>query len=299
MPIPVDVEVRFVSSLGDQLLFDHMDAEEELGRPFKYDITLLSERGDLVLSDLLGQLVTVELDLPDTTLTPNDSIRYFNGYVTRFSRQGAHRQFHVYSATVRPWLWLLTQASNCRIFQDMTVPEIIKQVFRSHGLTDFEESLTEDYAPREFVVQYRESAFIFVSRLMENEGIYYFFKHEATKHTLVLADSYSAHDTVNGYEEVPYIRPGNVQQALPDHLDSWEISQQIGPGTVILNDFNFETPKSNLLTKRSAPNAHEKADFDAYDYPGDYLKSEAYARRLRELSTLDLPSCRRLSERSP
>jgi uncharacterized protein involved in type VI secretion and phage assembly len=110
MPIPVDVEVRFVSSLGDQLLFHHMDAEEELGRPFKYDITLLSERGDLVLGDLLGQLVTVELDLPDTTPTPNDGIRYFNGYVTRFSRQGAHRQFHVYSATVRPWLWLLGQS---------------------------------------------------------------------------------------------------------------------------------------------------------------------------------------------
>jgi type VI secretion system secreted protein VgrG len=194
----------------------------------------------------------------------------------------------VYSATVRPWLWLLTQASNCRIFQDKTVPEIIKQVFRSHGLTDFEESLTEKYAPREFVVQYRETDFNFVSRLMETEGIYYFFKHEATKHTLVLADSYSAHDTVDGYEDVPYIRPGSLQQALPDHLDGWEVAQQIEPGTVILNDFNFETPKSNLLAKRSAPNSHERADFEDYDYPGKYLKGadgETYARlRLEELN---------------
>jgi type VI secretion system secreted protein VgrG len=265
-----------------------MDVEEELGRPFRYDLTLLSESGDLVLSDLLGQRVTVELDLPSTTPTPNDGVRYFNGYVTRFSRQGAHRSFHVYSATVRPWLWLLTKTSNCRIFQEKTVPEIIKEVFRSHGLTDFEESLMSDYSPREFVVQYRETDFNFVSRLMEHEGIYYFFKHDSTKHTLVLADSSSAHTTVNGYATVPYIRPGSVQQALPDHLDDWGISQQIETGTVTLNDFNFQTPKSNLLSKRSAPNAHKKADFEDYDYPGDYLKGtdgETYAGlRLEELN---------------
>ena len=288
MPIPVDVEARFQSPLGDQLLFHHMEAEEELGRPFKYDLTLLSESGDLVLADLLGQLVTVELDLPDTTATPNDGIRYFNGYVTRFSRQGAHRQFHVYSATVRPWLWLLGQTSNCRIFQDKSIPDIIKEVFRGHGLTDFKESLTGDYSPRDFVVQYRETDFNFVSRLIEHEGIYYFFTHESSKHTLVLADSFSAHDKVNGYEKVPYVRPGSVQQALPDHLDDWGISQQIEPGTVTLNDFNFETPKLNLLSKRSVPNPHEKADFEDYDYPGDYLKSsdgDIYARlRLEELN---------------
>jgi type VI secretion system secreted protein VgrG len=288
MPIPTDVAVRFISPLGDQLLFHRMEGEEELGRPFKYDLTLLSERGDLVLSDLLGQVVTVELDLPDTTATPNDGIRYFNGYVTRFSRQGAHGQFHVYSATVHPWLWLLGRATNCRIFQEKTVPEIIKEVFRSHGLTDFEESLTEDYASREFVVQYNETDLNFVSRLMEAEGIYYYFTHQADKHLLVLADSYSAHEQVSGYEEVPYIRPGSQQQALPDHLDDWEVAQQMEPGTVFLNDFNFETPKANLLTKRSAPNPHERADFEHYHYPGDYLKSkegEGYARlRLEEIN---------------
>ncbi len=288
MPIPVDVDVRFLSPLGDQLLFRHMDAEEELGRPFKYDLTLLSERGDLSLGDLLGQVVTVELDLPGDTPTPNAGMRYFNGYVTRFSRQGAYRQFHVYLATVRPWLWLLTRASNCRIFQNKTVPEIIKEVFRSHGLTDFKESLTGDYVAHDYVVQYRETDFNFVSRLMEHEGIYYFFTHEAAKHTLVLADSVSAHNTVPGYEEIPYIRPGSLQQSLPDHLDDWGISQQIEPGTVFLNDFNFETPQLGLLTQYSAPNPHEKSDYEVYDYPGDYGKSkdgEGYARlRMEELN---------------
>ena len=104
MPIPVDSPVRFVSPLGDKLLFRHMEGEEELGQPFRYDLSLLSEDGDLVLSDLLGQVVTVELDLPETTPTPNDGVRFFNGYVTRFSRHGVDRNYHVYYATLRPWL---------------------------------------------------------------------------------------------------------------------------------------------------------------------------------------------------
>jgi type VI secretion system secreted protein VgrG len=288
MAISIDAHARFVSPLGDQLLFRRMEGEEELGRPFKYDLLLLSESGDLVLSDLLGQVVTVELDLPFTPATPNDGVRYFNGYVTRFSRQGVHRDYHVYSATVRPWLWLLSQPSNCRIFQNKTIPDIIKEVFRGHGLTDFQESLTGDYSPRDYVVQYRETDFNFVSRLMEGHGIYYFFTHQSDKHTLVLADSYGAHQKVNGYEEVPYVRPGSLQQSLPDHIDDWESGQQIEPGTVVLNDFNFETPKANLLVTRSAPNSHEKADFERYDYPGEYPKrseGEVLARlRFEELN---------------
>jgi type VI secretion system secreted protein VgrG len=288
MAISIDAHARFVSPLGDQLLFRRMEGEEELGRPFKYDLLLLSESGDLVLSDLLGQVVTVELDLLDATLTPNDGVRFFNGYVTRFSRQGLHRSYHVYSATVRPWLWLLSQPSNCRIFQNKTIPDIIKEVFRGHGLTDFQESLTGDYSPRDYVVQYRETDFNFVSRLMEGHGIYYFFTHQSDKHTLVLADSCGAHQKVNGYEEVPYIHPGSLQQSLPDHIDDWESGQQIEPGTVVLNDFNFETPKANLLIRHSAPNSHEKADFERYDYPGEYPRSsegEALARlRFEELN---------------
>ena len=274
-----DIDVRFLSPLGDQLLFHRMEGEEALGHPFRYELTLLSEDGDLVLSDLLGQVVTVELSLRDTTPTPNDGVRFFNGYVTRFSRQGVDRNYHVYSATVRPWLWLLSQPSNCRIFQNKTVPDIIKEVFRAHGLTDFQESLTGDYSPHEFVVQYRETDLNFVSRLLEDEGIYYFFTHQADKHTLVLADSYGAHQKVNGFEEVPYLRPGNMQQSLPDHIDDWETSLRIQPGTVVLNDFNFKTPKANLLAKRSAPNSHEKADFEDYAYPGNYLKNDEGALR--------------------
>ncbi len=142
MPVLSNTEVRFKIPDDNRLLFHHMHGSEELGKPFLYEITFFSEDGGLTPQDLLGQTVTVELDLPSNPVSPNNGHRYFNGYVTRMARLGRHRKYHTYTAAVRPWIWLLSRARDCRIFQDKTVPEIIKAVFQKHGLTDFEESLT-------------------------------------------------------------------------------------------------------------------------------------------------------------
>src|SRR5262249_12579214 len=121
--------------------------------------------------------------------------RFFNGVVSRFAASGA--QFHgrrVYRAEVVPWLWFLTRTANCRIFQNLSVPDIIEKVFKDFGFqpnTNYKLALDGSYEPREYCVQYRETAFNFISRLAEHEGIYYFFKHEDGKHTMVLADSAS------------------------------------------------------------------------------------------------------------
>jgi type VI secretion system secreted protein VgrG len=250
-----------------------MHGSEELGKPFLYEITFFSEEGDLTPQDLLGQTVTVELDLPENPVLPNNGHRYFNGYVTRMGRLGRHRKYHTYTATVRPWIWLLSRARDCRIFQDKTVPEIIKAVFQKHGLTDFEESLTASYSVRNYVVQYRETDLDFVTRLMAQEGIYYFFKHEPAKHVLVLADSYSAHVQVKGYETVPFYASQDRSVTIGEHLDVWHSEQEIRSGTVVLNDFNFEMPRVDLLAKVSSPNEHDKSDLEIYDQPGKYLKS--------------------------
>src|ERR1035437_10236050 len=134
MPVLSNAQVRFTISANKKLLFHHMHGSEELGKPFLYEITFFSEDGNLKPEDLLGQTVTVELDLPDNPMSPNDGHRYFNGYVTRMIRLGRHRKYHTYSAVVRPWIWLLSRARDCRIFQDKTVPEIIKSMFQKHGL---------------------------------------------------------------------------------------------------------------------------------------------------------------------
>ncbi len=147
-------------------------------------------------------------------------------------------------------------------------------------MTDFEESLTGTYGPRDYVVQYRETDLDFVTRLMAQEGIYYFFRHEPTKHVLVLADSYSAHAHVKGYEDVLLYASQDRGMTIGERIDIWHSEQEIRSGTVVLNGFNFEMPKVDLLAKVSSPDEHDKADLEIYDQPGKYLKNsegEAYA----------------------
>lgn len=192
-------EVRVTTPLGeDVLLIRSMSGREELGKLFEYHIDLISETTDADFNQLVGDTITVSLEMGE------DTTRYFNGYVSRFAQTGISGQNAIYQATVVPWFWLLTRTSDCRIFQNMTVPDIIKEVFRDDGFTDFEDALSGSYRTWINCVQYRESDFNFVSRLMEQEGIYYFFKHEEDKHTLVMADAYSSHEKVAGYEEVVY-----------------------------------------------------------------------------------------------
>lgn len=273
--------VQVSTPLGEgALLFRRMTAVEELGRLFEFDLELLSRDPQVPFEDLLGQPVTVALELQD------GSLRYFNGFVSRFSQAGSVGHFARYHATLRPWLWFLTRTADCRIFQGKTVPDIVKEVFREHGFTDFSEALGGSYRTWDYCVQYRETDFNFVSRLMEQEGIYYYFTHEDGKHTLVLADSPSSHDLIPGYEEIPYYPPSD-NVIREDHLSGWGLSQEIQPGAYALDDFDFEKPRASLAAKASVSRRHAAASYEVYDYPGEYVQTpdgEAYARvRIEEL----------------
>lgn len=274
--------MRLHSPLGeDVLLFRRMTATEHLGRPFEFELDIYSEDHSIKFDQVLGQTMTVELELP------GGGSRHFNGLVARFRHAGTHGRFALYHATLRPWLWFLTRTADCRIFQEKTAPDIIKEVFRDHGFTDIEDSLSGSYRTWEYCVQYRETDFNFVSRLMEQEGIYYYFKHEMGKHTLVLADSYSAHNSVPNYTKIPYYPPDVHDRRERDHISSWEMSQEVQPGTYVHTDFNFTRPKANLQAKSSKPRSHAHATEEIYDYPGEYTESgegQTYARvRLEEL----------------
>jgi type VI secretion system secreted protein VgrG len=173
----------------DVLLLQTVTGNEEISRLFEFDLHLLSEDPNINFDDIIGQNVTIRLELP------GGGTRYWNGYISRFMKSGSDSpRFVRYRATMVPWLWFLTRTNDCRIFQEKTVPDIIKQIFGDLGFTDIEERLTGSYRTWTYCVQYRESDFNFVSRLMEQEGIYYYFFHEDGKHTLVLCDSLSLHD---------------------------------------------------------------------------------------------------------
>ena len=209
--------MEIVTPLGDDvLLFHGMHAREEMSRLFEYQLDLLSLKKDINLDEILGKNVTVKLALPD------DSTRYFNGYVTRFAQGGTYGRYNRYFAVVRPWLWFLTRTADCRIFQDMTVPDIVKKVFGDHPTADFKLELTGTYRKWNYCVQYRETDFNFVSRLMEEEGIYYYFRHTDGHNTVVLTDSTSKHTASPGYEKIPFIAPEQVAKPELEHISSWD-----------------------------------------------------------------------------
>ena len=266
----------------DALVLRQMTATEQLGRLFEYRLEVYSEDYQLDFDALLGENMTVRMDL----LTGGET-RYFNGFVSDCWQGASTNRTATYQITLRPWLWFLTRTADCRIFQEKTAPDIIKEVFRDSGFSDFEESLSGDYRQREYCVQYRETDFNFVSRLMEEEGIYYYFKHQNGKHMLVLSDSYSAHDPFPGYEEIPYYPPDMHNHRERDHIFDWSISKRVQPGRYALNDFDFKVPKKNLRSQLEIPRAHAQAQYEIYDYPGEYKQSadgDHYSRvRIEEL----------------
>ena len=264
----------------DVLLFRSMSAMEELGRLFEYRIEVLCERNDVDPDELLGKNVTVKLELADGSQRP------FDGCVTRFASAGVVGRYHRYLITARPWLWLLTRASDCRIFQQKSVPDIIKEIFDKYAVAAFENRLTGTYNPQDYCVQYRETDFNFVSRLMEQEGIYYFFEHQDGKHTLVLADGPSAHAAYGGYESIPFIphdRGGRLEQ---EYVSEWSFSREIQPGAYVLDDFDFTKPSTELRVTTKQQREHAESAHELYDYPGRYEQSgdgEHYVRtRLEE-----------------
>jgi type VI secretion system secreted protein VgrG len=252
--------------LGSDVRFHAMGGDEGLSRPFVYEIDVISDRSDIKPSELLGQSVTVHLSMGDD----DGDLRHWNGRVTRLdyidtSDDGDSR----YRLTVRPWLWQLTRSADCRIFQRMSIPEIVTKVFQDRGFTDFDQVLFEDYEQREYVVQYRETDFQFVSRLLEREGIYYFFRHEDGKHTLVLADSPQAHSPSPGCEKLPFAPDDEHRDATQQYMRQWKSEAQLESGVFAQGDYDFTKPQVQLFSQASASDSAATA-LQVYDYPGGF-----------------------------
>jgi len=274
-------EIEIITPLGpDVLLLRDMTITEELGRLFTIDVELVGTE-NIKFEDLLGQKITIRLNLPD------DKKRYFNGYVSSISQSAYEGRYARYHARVHPWLWFLTRTTDCRIFQNKTVPVIIKEIFDELGFTDLEDKLSGSYREWDYCVQYRETDFNFVSRLMEQEGIYYYFIHEDGKHTLYLADGIGSHELIPEYEKVPYYPPDAVAVREEECVNGWHLNKQIQPSCYVLNDYDCIRPKMKLKADAAIEREHSKAKHEIYDYPGEYVETEDgnnYAKtRIQEL----------------
>lgn len=248
---------------GADIHIQHMSASEELGRPFRLEVELLCEKNDLKLDDQLGQPLTVAVE------TRKDK-RYFNGIVSQISFAGMQGHLSRYVAVVRPWIWFLSYSSNNKVFQKKTVPDILAEVFDGHGHS-CKKSLTETYRERDYCVQYGESDLDFVSRLMEEEGIYYFFEHKDGKHDLVLADSSNAHGSFANYSAVHYFPPDSGQRE-EDHISEWELSHRVETQEFSITSYNYETPKTKLDANSRIEQKHGQSGKEQYEYGGLYPK---------------------------
>ncbi|MEP6652620.1 MAG: type VI secretion system tip protein TssI/VgrG [Myxococcales bacterium] len=264
------------------LMLERLIGGEILGRLFEFDIELLSKDGEIKIADVLGKPFSLALS------RGQQPPRWFNGIVTRFAMAGWIGEYFRYHAKVRPQMWLLTRTSNCRIFQGKSVPDVIMKLLGDHGVTAKKQLGRDSYVSWEYLVQYNETDFNFVSRLMEQEGIFYYFLHEEGKHTVVLVDALTVHDNVTGHEKIRFSAAGEraTIQEEHEHIDNWSLALQVEPGAYVGKEFDFERPRAPLLSNAKAPNPHIHADAEKFEYPGRYVldaeRGDYAERRLQE-----------------
>ena len=256
--------IQIHTPLGkDAFLLHSLTGHEAISRLFHFSVDLLSEQHSIAYKDIVGKQVTLSLH------HTGDDQRHWNGFVSRFACTGGDNRFSYYRAEIVPWLWFLTRTADCQIYQQKTIPEIIKKVFQDHGFQDFQDRTQSSYPQREYVVQYRETDFNFVSRLMEEAGIFYFFEHDQNTHKLILADKPQVHKNCPVQHKVRFnFTPGGTF-LKEDLVESWGAEQELRPGKYALTDYNFQTPNTSLMANvQTVAQIGGNTKYEIYDYPG-------------------------------
>ncbi|WP_338807008.1 type VI secretion system tip protein TssI/VgrG [Pseudomonas chlororaphis] len=268
------------SPLGEQLEFRSLAGSEQISQLYEFRVRLISESAAISAKSLLGKDMSIEVDL--TTEVGGGGKRFLSGQVTQFTYAGRDGDFSAYEAVLRPWLWHATRRTDYKIFQFKSVPDIVKEVLGPYGFT-IEDKLTRAYREWTYLVQYGESDFNFISRLLQHEGAYFYFSHSNGSHALVLADDIGSHSPLpNGPTTIPYYsgdRAAHVKDE--DFLDGWSFVEDIASGHFEADDYDFLKPKADLTTRQQQPAGHSEDSREVYDWPGGYTDmgdGENYAR---------------------
>lgn len=269
-----DRPVKVTTPLGaDALLLVGFTGTEGISQLFQFQASVLADnKTDVPFDKLLGQKITLTFALPE------GKTRLFNGICNRISQGERDIHFTEYQIEIVPQLWLLTKRIQSRIFQHLNVPDILKKVLQG---IDVAWEIEGTFQPRNYCVQYRESDFDFASRLMEEEGIYYFFKHSADGHKLVVANTPKSHPPLPGASKILFERL--VGDAPKDNrIFSWTRAQEVRSGKVTLWDHNFQLPGKHLEADAQIKDSFQAGtvnhkfkvagndQLEIYDYPGGY-----------------------------
>ena len=258
---------------------DKVEGEEAVSEPFFYRITLKTRDEAVDFSQVLDNPVTVHFEY----MSSHD-VRRIHGIVTRFVQAEFDGEIVTYHAEIRPWFWKLTLSRNARIYQEQSVPDIVKSVFSDLGFSDFRDDTTGTYEPREYCVQYGERDFNFVSRLLEEEGIFYFFEHAEDKHILVLGDDDGAWKPCVGLES---IRLRDVDPEKDDLVEKCTFEQALISNRYRAKDYHFETPETDI---QADVDGKVEGSFEVYEYPGGFeTTDEGEALVKKRIEEIELP----------
>jgi len=274
----VDIE-HYLFEPEEQDLPDFLVLEfsghEGVSQLAEFDIKLLADEQDIDPADILNKRASLRI----WCWQDNDYSRVYHGIISSFQQTGQDEEGNFYQVHMVPLLWRLTLNYQSRIFQEKSIPDIIKEVLEEAGFEqdDYRFSLNGNYLPlteppREFCVQYRESDFNFISRLMEEEGIFYFFDYDQNdnKEAMVIADNDGIHSNTSPMSEVRYEKPSGLQSLEAEYIYPMQYRINVIPTDFNLTDFNYDTPQTRLSSVDTATPDTQEGTFVQNDYPGRY-----------------------------
>lgn len=258
--------IKFTSATGgaQELLLERYSGSEGLSTLFGFELALISQDAHLPLKTLIGQPALLDIELAC------GGARYIHGYISRFSLQYSDGGLAHYSATLSPWLWMLSRRFDSRIFQEQTIEDVIRQVFAAYGaLANFTFRLQHPLKPHSYITQYRESDEVFVLRLIEREGWFFYFDHSMDGHLLVITDQ-SRH--LEALEQQPQIRYHSASVTeTADSITQWSSNRILQSGCMAIQTFDYRQPRNPLPV--SMPSLNEQGEvpaYEIYDFPGHY-----------------------------
>lgn len=269
-------EIQSESPVVDDLLFWSVVGHESLSRPSVYELTVLSRKQAIDAKDILGKSFDVVIHFMDQD--QNEHQRHCQGFAVRFVRMSQSGRYYEYRITLRSWFWLLTRRVNARIFQDAKAVEVLNQVFDDSSISGHkktEDRLTGQHDPRTYCVQYMESDYHFLSRLMENEGIYYWFDAHDNPGTMLLADnSSSAHDALPATQALRWSNAG-TSEARYNEITQWVGARRLDSGKYASRDSDFKAIRKKLGADIDTSDEHDLADFEVFEFAGGYFDAAA------------------------
>ncbi len=283
--------IKSDSPVADDLMFWRVVGHEALSRPSTYELSVLSKSQKIEAKDILGRAFDVVIDFLDAD--GNSHERHCQGHAIRFTRVGQVGRHYRYEITLQSWFGLLSKRINSRIYQDKPVLEVFESVLEDSAIKRVKKTKTDNvigtHKGRRYCVQHQESDYQFLSRLLEDEGIYYWFDAHGEPGTMYLSDaSDAAHDLLPVVDTLKYV-PSGVSDARHNEITQWVSSRQFDTGKFASLDSDFKAIRKKLSADKGDPDTHELADLEAFEFDGGFFKdadTEGIAKlRLDELVT--------------